>query len=217
MSNLSIAARYSIVLSMVLGGGAPALAQSVGAYDDTWYRATFWTGEYPAGFSVLKDTTIQLRPRLDPKAERTVACDLPAKATYQPWNIARAEEQGLAFVSFTKMAEYRLTQDYEATLYRSDDATEQQVTFKAGDAWRYLTYYAEGAFLMEYEGVRYDGDQSLLDVSEQVSSAEGYEEWLRINCPNNQWGWLYMGDIAVDDVTFAAPNITGYGEAKDLD
>ena len=33
---------------------APAFAQSVEAYDDTWHRATFWTGEYPAGFTVLK-------------------------------------------------------------------------------------------------------------------------------------------------------------------
>ena len=196
---------------------APAFAQSVEAYDQSWYRATFWTGEYPAGFTVLKDVTVELRPRLDPKADKTVACDLPAKATYQAWNAARVDEQGLTFVSFTKIAEYKLTKDYEATLYRSDDGTEQQVSFEAGDSWRYLTYYAEGAFLLEYEGVRYDGDQSLFEVSEEIGSNEGYDEWLRINCPNNQWGWLFMGDITIDDLTFAAPNITGYGESRDLD
>lgn len=30
-------------------------------------------------------------------------------------------------------------------------------------------------------------------------------------------GWLFMGDIKTDDVTFAGPNITEYGSAADLD
>jgi hypothetical protein len=208
--------------SFVLAGAlallaGPAFAQST--YDESWHRAPFWSGEYPSGFSVLKDVTVQLRPLLDPKAEKTIACDLPAKATYQVWNNARVEEQGLHFVSFTKIAEYRIKDAYTTTLYNSAHGVQAELSFKPGDIWRDLVYYAEGAFLMEYDGVQYDGDQSLYDVSEPVDpDAEGgYEEWLRINCPSNQWGWLYMGDITVDDVTFRSPNISGYGDAKDLD
>ena len=78
-------------------------------------------------------------------------------------------------------------------------------------------YFGEGAFLMEYNGVQYDGDQDLFDHAEQEGDANGYEEWLRINCSNNQWGWLYMSEITLDDGTFVGPNITEYGTAKDLE
>jgi hypothetical protein len=205
-------------IALVAAGAAPVHAQSVDAYDESWHRATFWSGEYPGGFTVLKDVTVQLRPALDPKAGKTIACDLPAKATYQPWNNERVNAQGLGFASFTRIADYEIGTAYDATLYRESDASETPVHFEPGAKWRYLAYYAEGAFLMEYEGVRYTGDQGLFDVSKELNPADGgYEEWLRINCPNNQWGWLFMGDVVVDDVTFAAPNVTGYGEAKDLD
>ena len=193
----------------------PALAQST--YDESWYRAPFWSGEYPDGFTVLKKTTVQLRPALDPAAEKTIACDLPARATYQVWNAARVEEQGLTFISYNKIANYKITKAYEASLYRSDNATTVPISFKPGDEWHYLVYYGEGAFLMEYDGVQYDGDQDLFEVSEQEGDENGYEEWLRINCPNNQWGWLFMGDISLDDSNYTGPNITEYGTAKDLD
>jgi len=212
MKTIILAAVSALVLS-----SASVLAQEVESYDDTWYRASFWSGEYPAGFTVVKDTTVQLRPRLDPSAEKTIACDLPARATYQPWNRERVEEQGLTFVSFTRIGDYRVTKPFAGSFYRNDDATQVDVSLKPGDTWRYLVYFAEGAFLMEYEGVRYDGNQDLIGYSQQMGDAAGYHEWLRINCPNNQWGWLNMGDISLDDDSFASPNITGYGEAKDLD
>jgi hypothetical protein len=194
---------------------APAAAQSV--YDESWHRESFWSGEYPGGFSVAQATTIMLRPALDAAAEPTIACDLPRGATYQAWNGDRVEEQGLSFISYTRIAEYTVVEAFETTLYRNPDATEDRIAFQPGDTWRYLVYFAEGTFLMEFNGVRYDGNQDLIDVSEQVGDASGYEEWLRINCPNNQWGWLFMGDITIDDVTLVGPNITEYGMAKDLD
>lgn len=206
------AALFAVALGLA---AAPALAQST--YDEGWHRATFWSGEYPNGFTVLKDTTVELRPTLDPAAEKTIACDLRARATYQVWNAARVEAQGLSFVSYTRIADYKIKSAHEATLYRTDDASEVTVSFKPGDVWRYLVYYAEGNFGLEYDGVRYDGDQSLFDVSEQIGDTNGYEEWLRINCPNNQWGWLYMGDIQLDDAAFTGANVPEYGTAKDLD
>jgi hypothetical protein len=194
---------------------APALAQS--AYDEGWYRAPFWSGEYPGGFSVVQTTTVQLRPSLDPAAERSIACELPQGATYQIWNLKRVEEQGLGFASFSRIAEYKMTEDYEATIYRRDDASEAVIPFKEGDTWHYLVYLAEGAFLMEHDGVEYDANQDLFEHAEQIGDTNGYEEWMRINCPNNQWGWLFMGDITIGEGAFVTPNITGYGESKDLE
>jgi hypothetical protein len=193
----------------------PALAQST--YDEGWYRAPFWSGEYPGGFSVVKTTTVQLRPVLDPAAEKSIACELPLGATYQSWNLGRVEEQGLAFASFTRIADYKMTESFEATVYRRDDASEVKLALMEGDSWRYLVYLAEGTFLMEHGGVVYDGTQDLFEHAEQIGDTNGYEEWLRINCPNNQWGWLFMGDIAIDQGQFITPNITGYGESKDLE
>jgi hypothetical protein len=212
MRILTLTAALTLALA-----GASHHAQAAEAYDDTWYRANFWSGEYPGGFSVAKTTTVALRPTLDPAAEKTISCELPQGATYQPWNNARVEEQGLAFASFTKIATYKLTQPYETTFYRHDDASEVKVSLKAGDTFRYLVYFGEGAFLMEYDGVQYDGDQDLFEHSEQEGDTNGYEEWLRINCPNNQWGWLFMGDIVLDEGSFVSPNITEYGTSKDLE
>ncbi len=206
----------AVVAQFVLAA-VPALAQSVDAYDEGWHRAPFWSGEYPGGFSVAKTTIVKLRPSLDPKAERTIACELPQGATYQPWNGDRVESQGLSFTSFTKIAEYKMTKAFETSLYRHDDATEVKVSLKPGDTWRYLVYFAEGAFLMDYEGVEYDGNQDLFEYAEQEGDSNGYEEWLRINCPDNQWGWLFMGDIKMDEGSFVSPNITEYGTSKDLD
>ncbi|RYE07568.1 MAG: hypothetical protein EOP22_17205 [Hyphomicrobiales bacterium] len=196
----------------------PAVAQSVESYGDDWYRAPFWSGEYPAGFTVLKDTVVQLRPALSPTAAKTVDCPLPAKATYQQWNGARVEAEGLHFVSFTEIDEMEVTAALDTSLFRNDDGTSVDVGFKPGDKWRYLAYFGEGAFLMEYDGVRYEGDQGLMEVSKSLQPGErGYEQWLRINCANNQWGWLFFGDIVQDDITFTGPNIVEYGRSADLE
>ena len=44
----------------------PGLAQGTDAYGDAWYRGEFWSGEYPGGFTVVKDVTVKLRATLDP-------------------------------------------------------------------------------------------------------------------------------------------------------
>ena len=152
-----------LAAAIVLAGG-PAIAAP---YDDSWYRAPFWSGEYPDGFSVVKATTLQLRPTLDKDADKTIACDLPQGATYQPWNQSRVEEQGLTFVSFTKIGDYKMLKPLETTLYRRMDATELQVKLSKGETWRYLVYLGEGAFLMEYKGEEFDGNPDMLDASEQ--------------------------------------------------
>jgi hypothetical protein len=172
----------------------------------------------PDGFTVLKDTMVLLRPRLETTVAPSVECPLSAKATYQQWNTDRVTAEALDFVSFTEIDGMVVKEAYEATLYAEVDSTETSVAFKPGDKWRYLAYYGEGAFLMQYDGVNYTGDQGLADASKSSHEGpRGYDEWLRINCANNKWGWLFMGDIKVDDVTFAGPNITEYGAAADLD
>jgi hypothetical protein len=194
----------------------PATAQSVPSYDQDWYKADFWSGEYPNGFTVLEDTTLMLRPA--PSApEKTIEWPLPAKATIHPWNVERSKAMGLEFVTFWEIQLWEVKTDYEAVLYDENNLAEATVKFTAGNHWKYLAYYAEGTFLMDYAGVRYTGDQGLIEVSTPVNPADRSDEWLRINCPNNMWGWLYFPDLVIDDKTIGGPNVVEYGRSADLE
>ncbi|MBI4921697.1 MAG: hypothetical protein HY834_08100 [Devosia nanyangense] len=204
-------------LVLLAAPAAPGLAQDAGAYGDGWYRGEFWSGEYPNGFTVLEATTLKLRPELSPAAEPSIDCPLPAKATYHPWNSARVFSDGLTFASFTEIDEMEVTKPFEASLYGQLDATEVTIKFEPGMIWKYLAYYGEGAFLLEYDGVRYDGDQGLIDASTSTHPGDkGYDEWLRIDCASQMWGWLFMADIQ-DNAAFGPPNIEGYGVAADAE
>lgn len=206
-----------IALSML---AVPAIvrAQSADIYDAKWYRAEFWSGEYPDGFTVVTDTHLKLRPTLDPKAEKSIDCEVAAKATYHQWNNVRVQSDGLAFVGFTRIDERKVTKDIDVTLYAEADSTEVPTHFKAGDTFRYLTYYGEGAFLMEKDGVKYQGDQDLAEASTSSfgDTTPASDEWLRLNCRNNVWGWLFMGDTA-NDPALTGANIVGYGESADAE
>ena len=149
----------------------PAAAQSVPSYDDTWYRGDPPAGEYPNGFTVLEDTVLKLRPLMS-STDKTIDCPLPAKATIHPWNVERSQAMGLTFVTYSEIQEYEVTEAYEGPFYGEFDATETTLSFKPGDRFRYLIYFAEGTYLMEYEGVQYTGDQGLMEKSKQVNTAE---------------------------------------------
>jgi hypothetical protein len=207
--------KFAAVLFLVLLC-APAAAQQ-NPYGPDYYRAEFWSGEYPAGFTVLEDTVLKLRPSLSPDAEATIDCPVSKGATYHPWNLPRVADEGLSFVSFSRIADYEVQTPYEANLFNEAEQTDATISFKPGDRWRYIVYYAEGTFLMEYDGVRYTGDQGLADASKALTP-EGeltYTEWLRIDCSNNMWGWLVMAE-ALENPALGSPNILQYGEAADV-
>lgn len=207
---------FAAALLLAAAIASPALAQGTDDYGEDWYRAEFWSGEYPGGFTMAADTHFDIRPKLSLKAERSVDCLLPAKATYQPWNNARVLADGLAFVSFTKIDEMTVNKDISVTLYTDPEGIETPIKFKKGEKWRDLAYLGEGQFRMDYKGVVYQGDQDLLEASSSGLADEdrGYDEWLRVNCANNAWGWLFFPETK-DNPAFGDPNILGYGEAAD--
>jgi hypothetical protein len=196
---------------------APALAQD-NPYGPDFYRAESWSGEYPAGFTVLEDTTLMLRPQLDPAAEASIDCPVTKGATFHTWNIPRSISDGLAFVSFTRIEEMEVKDPIDIVVYGEIDPTDVTLSLKPGDTWRYLVYYGEGAFLMERDGVRYVADQSLVDASTSALTEDQreYHEWLRINCSNNLWGWFSMDELA-EHAELGSPNITTYGMAADAE
>src|SRR5512136_1866262 len=67
-------------------------ANSYAAYDDSWYQVEHWSGEWPNGFSVARPgIVVQSRAAMDQDARRSIACTLPFKAVFSPWNSARNE------------------------------------------------------------------------------------------------------------------------------
>jgi len=85
-------------------------AAQLQTYDDTYYVAGFWAGEYPNGFAIsAPDVTIQARKVMHIDAQRDVSCPLPQNANYHPWNAARGETDGLEFQSVIKKTAITIT------------------------------------------------------------------------------------------------------------
>ncbi|MGD9614003.1 MAG: hypothetical protein AB7H90_06520 [Alphaproteobacteria bacterium] len=204
------------VVALLAALGLPAAAL---AYDPSWYRMEQWSGEYPGGFTMTGTRTVALRERPDPEAPRTVPCRFEKDATYHPWNQKRVAQQDLQFVSFTKSREFVVQTGFRDVLFDQAAQREVPVGFNPGDRWRYLAYLAEGRIVLDYRGSRYTGDQTLFEHSAPLSRGgdapeAGYDEWMRVSCPDGAQGWLFIRDIA-DAPGFDAPHIIRYGTAAD--
>jgi hypothetical protein len=58
-------------------------SKSAFAYDASWYEVRrAWSGEYPHGFTMEADETIDIRPELSLEATKSVSCSLRKGATY---------------------------------------------------------------------------------------------------------------------------------------
>jgi hypothetical protein len=198
----------SALASLILS--APALA-----YDDTWYRADFWAGEYPNGFTLAEDVTVKIRKEARPAASRDVDCALKKGATYHPWNGERVKSDNLDFMSYVRKVTYRIKSRAKVLLQDEKKEADKEIDFKPGDTWTWLTYYGEGMFRMELAGTEYAADQALFDVSEEKGDREHEEdEWLKLTCTNGAQGWLLLADV-VDEPAFDHPDFPEYGKAPD--
>jgi hypothetical protein len=66
-------------------------------YDESWYISSFWSGEYPSGFSVIKHNTFLLgRSGMDKSLSRSIECEMPYRAVIHPWNEERIKESSPA-------------------------------------------------------------------------------------------------------------------------
>ncbi|HZP18616.1 MAG TPA: hypothetical protein VFB16_00275 [Bauldia sp.] len=191
---------------------APALA-----YDQTWYRAAGWSGEYPGGFTLTADARVMIRDAPDRDAPQAIACDLKAKATYHPWNEVRVKSDHLEFLSYSKIVPFAVKTPFVADVTSDPGNNDSRLKLKKGDRWNYLVYGAEGMFVMEYRGKRYSAGQELIDNSEALDQAAAdtpQDEWLGLTCANGTRGWILRSDVAGTE-PFTSPNITEYGRAED--
>ena len=189
------------------------------AYDATWYKTDFWSGEYPNGFTLEQNVAVQIRAKSDVNASRTINCLMNKGATYHPWNHDRVASSKLEFVSFIPTVAYVIKTPDTVMLREDKTDEEKSVSFAKGDEWIYLTYYAEGAFKLSFRGKYYSANQDLLEVSQEKDAKASLEvrnedEWMKLTCANNAVGWLLLSDV-VNQPFFDSPNIIEYGNAKD--
>jgi hypothetical protein len=189
------------------------------AYDASWYKSDFWSGEYPHGFTLKEDVTTQIRADHDPKAPREIACELKKGATYHPWNGERVKSNKLEFISFVPTVTYVIKET--AKVYLRDEKTEKDLefSFKKGDEWTYLTYYGEGMFRMTFQGTVYGAEQDLFEASREKEGNKPAkdrqdDEWMKLTCANGATGWLLMGDV-IRQPAFDGPKYVEYGVALD--
>jgi hypothetical protein len=212
----------TIVVAASLAGLTPShgLDRPTAKYEASWYRANGWSGEYPDGFTMASNVTIKMRGSPNFDAPKSISCVLRKGATYHQWNKKRVISDRLEFISFTKIETYELNASFTVDLRRQSDGDDTTVQFKKGDQWLYLAGPAEGAFLVKFNDTIYIADQDLFQKSTRVESPVNddestYDEWLKLKCANGAVGWILFNEIK-DGPEFAAPNITGYGHASDL-
>ena len=215
----------TIVSVVFLTGAHSANSQdtgetSSGNYDPETkiYWSEFWSGEWPPGFTMTDDVTMNVHSRPAADSSRSVACTFKKGATYHPWNQDRIEKDYLKFLTSQQTIEHIVNAAVNA--YVSDPQTDEQsrLKVKKGDRWTFLTYYAEGFFLMSFNGKEYVAEQDLYENSSPAdpnqSTEDSYEEWLSLPCDNKANGWLLLSDIAGND-KFGEPNVSEYGVATD--
>ncbi len=185
-------------------------------YDDNWAHFDFWSGEYPNGFAIAEaGVTVMGHAEINRDAEPTLACPLPHKATYSPWNGGRVETDQLEFISMVYQTPITINEDVTVDSYLGDVGVK--LTLKAGDVLTYRTYLGEGYYMAEKDGDEYELGQS--DLPESTVFGEGLpdEEWVRVTCADaaGRRAWLRYED-ALATTGVERYNYTGYGEAADL-
>lgn len=189
------------------------------AYDASWYKTSFWAGEWPHGFTLKNNTTILIRTKPKFEEPRTIDCALTQGATFHPWNNKRVASSKLEFISFVPIITFVITKPISLTLSNEQTELEEKLSFSTGDEWKYLTYYAEGHFRMKFNGKIYGADQDLLEASNEktVKNSSGVctaDEWMKLTCANGNSGWLLLKDVQ-SHAAFADPEISEYGKAAD--
>lgn len=213
-------------------------------YDSSWYVTGYWPGEWPVGFSVARPSvTVTARSGMDKKLPRSVVCDLPYRAVFNPWNDARNAKSHVEYFTASKILDLTALKDFKL----DDDG--KPVVVKKGQVVEYLSYLSEGWFIARINGKIYDSygvaDQSLFDDGKLSqppanSGANAVDQWLSLRCVNGKTAWIITSDLLIPrpadekdqcfqpeapcmrwidglwNASMANPGIQDYGAASDL-
>lgn len=207
-------------LFLAVGFSSSAFA----AYDNSWFQAEFWSGEYANGIAVVKrNTSVMGRASMDPSAPADLRCALPYKAVFHPWNSRRNAKSKVNYFTASKIVKLVAKEDFEFSGNDGDD----KIAIKKGDEIEYLIYGSEGYFTVRIQGKQYGAGQDLFEKVEEVSREQFQEDqWFQLNCENRVRVWLRMDDLFTNndgEETKYAPGLGNwgagmieYGKVRDL-
>jgi hypothetical protein len=208
------------ILFMVLATLAATPASA--GYDDSFYKAEFWSGEYPPGFAVVRRHVIVTgRTAMDRGLPRNVRCALPYKAVFHLWNTRRNKESDARYFTASKIVPMTAKEDFTF----EDGSTKLEI--KRGEVLEWLIYNGEGQFSVRIRGKEYAGQQEMLNhVDKPDDPAFVEDQWLSLRCENGVRAWLFFDDLApigADGEVHYAPGIGDwsggmieYGRSRDL-
>jgi len=192
-------------------------------YDASWYIVGFWSGEYPAGFSVTRaGTTVMARTGMDKDLPRTVPCVLPNRAVIHPWNQARNRKNRIEFRSATRII--RLVAKKNFMFDGSVDKKDVQIPIRTGDIIEYVYNMGEGLFQVRIGGKEYTAWQGLFEHVEDVPKDQFVEDdWVVMTCENGKRAYIFRDDLRdpenlekfVPGIADVGPGLQ-YGRTRDL-
>lgn len=191
-------------------------AKTPSAYDVNWYVSDGWPGEYPQGFTILKEgVVLKGRAEMDKALPAGIDCPVPQRANYNQWNHERVKIDDLHFVSASM--KFTVTVNEDVSVAAVNDEADETLNLKKGETLTYLTYIAEGFALMSYKGVDYQINEADFDNKASFGSTENVEDdlWADIPCADGQRGWVLFAELQnVDGV--GETEHTEYGNSSDL-
>ena len=134
------------------------------AYDDNWYLSQNWPGEYPNGFTILKEgIVLSGRAEMNKTSPKALPCPVPKLANYNPWNHRRIITDKLGFVAAARTLALPVIQDNVVSVLL--DGKALSLSLEAGETLTYLTYIGEGFALVRYQGMEYQINEADLELS----------------------------------------------------
>jgi hypothetical protein len=199
---------------------APSPEPAPLTYGDAYYLTDFWAGEYSNGFAVPgSDVVVQARSQMHIDAPKDVACPLPQNANFHPWNIDRAQADGLEFRSVIEKTAIAITADVSLDADVEDADTPVTLELKTGDTLTYLSYVGEGYFIAEYDDREYLLNEGELNNAADFAQASNPpQQWVLVKCTSSAptRAWVLLSD-ALAKGGILGMQLAGYGEAYDLD
>ena len=169
--------------TMAADGSAESGAQQADetGYSADWNKVPYWTGEYPNGAAITAaDVTVMAHEKLHRESPATIACPLPHKAVYSPWNAARGESDGLEFITMTYPTKVEIKDAIDLEVFQGD--TPVTLSLQAGDTLKYENYLAEGWFIATLDGLRYELNETDLPQTTVFEQGPEDDEWLYLTC-----------------------------------
>ena len=194
---------------------------AVPTYDeDVWYVSAGWPGEYPPGFSIFAEgVSVPARVGMHDSLPADLTCALPQNATYQLWNQARVEADGLDFITVSEKFDITISETAEIDAPAGEfDNPNNTLKLEPGDRLTYLRYLGEGWTLMEINGEERDvNEMDLMEISDIRTAGETTSDdilWINIPCGDTR-GWLTLDEALADPGILMTP-IIGYGVSRDM-